>query len=342
MHILSRAPFALTAYGLPHSMGYIPTRTGDAHPKPLSVLEFMDLAVDLRLEGVEFPLLSRVPSFDGTVVSVAESNVDLASELKQRGLRLIADYGALLDQPLSHIEEYLELAARTGANVVRATLSHILCGDRRALPGGWLKQMDELVIRLRSILPTAERLGICIAVENHQDATTEDLLDLADRTGNSSSFGITLDAGNPLAVGQDPLEAAVALAHIIRHVHLKDYTMHFAPEGYRLVRCAAGDGVVDFPAILTAVRGNGHNVLPGIEVAAQATRTVPILESSWWAEFPQRDAQSLLPALALLWKHGRPAHEPYSSSWENGENSAVVASEELAIVRKSADYLRTL
>ncbi len=51
-------------------------------------------------------------------------------------------------------------------------------------------------------------------------------------------------------MGEDPVEAARASAPLIRHVHLKDYTIHFAPEGYRLVRCAAGDGVIDFPAIL--------------------------------------------------------------------------------------------
>src|SRR5206468_7323001 len=159
--------------------------------------------------------------------------------------------------------DYLKAAAAVGAKVVRSTLSGILCGDRRKLEGGWDARLAAVAQRLNEVLPCAEDLGMAIAMENHQDATTADLLSLAEMVGYSPAFGVTLDTGNPLAVGEEPVEAARRLAPIIRHVHLKDYTIHFAPEGYRLVRCAAGDGVIDFPAILDVVRRNGRDVTPG-------------------------------------------------------------------------------
>ena len=338
----TRIPIVLTAYGLPHSMGYLPTKQGIRRPKPLTVTDLMDLAQGLGLAGIEIPLLPLVPSFDGAQVEVAASHVDPGAEAARRGLTLIADYGALLDNDEQHVRDYLALAARSGVNVVRATLSHILCGDRRTLAGGWPDHFSALAARLNTVLPVAADLGICIAVENHQDATTEDLLELAERMGHSPAFGVTLDTGNPLAVGQDPVEAARSLAPIIRHVHLKDYTIHYAPEGYRLVRCAAGDGAIDFPAILEAVRANGHNVIPGIEVAAQATRTVPLLDPGWWDGYPPRDARGLVPALQVLWRKGRPAAEPYSSAWERGEDSEAVVAEELDVVRRSARYFHAL
>jgi hypothetical protein len=136
------------------------------------------------------------------------------------------------------------------------------------------------------------------------------------------------------------VEFTQRIAHIIRHVHLKDYTIHFAPEGYRLVRCAAGDGVIDFPAILKRVRANGHEVLPAIEVAAQATRTVPLLEADWWTHYPTEQATRLPAALRVLWKQGRPQQEPYSSAWERGANSPSVCDEEWNIVRRSALYFQ--
>jgi sugar phosphate isomerase/epimerase len=335
-----RIPYALTAYGLPYRMGYLATKAGVKYADPLTPIGLMDIADAEGLAGVEFPLLSLVPSFDGAVVRVSEAQMEAGAELKRRGLKLIADYGALLDNDAAHCRDYLGLAAKAGANVVRATLSHILCGDRRNFAGGWDAHLAALAERLRELLPFAEELGVCIAVENHQDATNEDLLELAERTGHSPAFGITLDTGNPLAVGQDPTEAARKLAPIIRHVHLKDYTIHFAPEGYRLARCAAGEGAIDFPAILAAVRSNGHAVLPGIEIAAQATRTIPVLDEGWWEEFPARNARELVPVLRLLWQKGRPADEPYSSAWERGEQSVVVAAEELDVVRRSVDYFR--
>jgi sugar phosphate isomerase/epimerase len=338
----SPIPFVLTAYGLPHVMGYLPTKGGETQPLPLGPVGLMEAAREMGLAGVEIPLARRVPSFDGKTVEVSDPEIDLREALEGRSLQVIADYGEVIEHPAEHLCEYLKTAAGVGAKVVRATLSNILCGDRRKLAGGWDSRLEEIAARLREVQPVAEDLGICLAVENHQDATTDDLLRLAEAVKFSPAFGITLDTGNPLAVGEGPVEEARRLAPIIRHLHLKDYTIHFAPEGYRLVRCAAGDGVVDFPAILEIVRANGHGVLPGIEIAAQATRTIPFLEDDWWACYPERPTTSLVAALRLLWEKGRPAEEPYSSAWERGEDSEAVSAEEWAIVRKSAEYFRTI
>lgn len=337
-----RLPYVVTAYGLPHVMGYLPTKSGEVHPSPLGAVGLMDAAREMGLAGVEIPLTTRVPSFDGKYVEVGGDGEDLGTALRERGLKVVADYGVILDHPAEHLCDYLRTSARVGAKVVRATLSNILCGDRRKLAGGWEARLQALATRLQDVLPVAEELGVCLAVENHQDATTDDLLWLAEASGNSPAFGITLDAGNPLAVGEEPVEAARRLGPLLHHLHLKDYTIHFAPEGYRLVRCAAGDGVVDFPAILEIARGNGHDLLPGIEIAAQATRTVPLLEPDWWDEYPPMPAKGLAAALGVLWAKGRPQHEPYSSAWERGANSVEVSAEEWAVVRQSVDYFRAL
>lgn len=334
-------PFALCAYSVPHLMGYLKTRDGELCPAPLTPLQLMDTAVELGLSGVEFPLSSLVPSFDGARIQTDEITYDVTRELATRGLRIVADYGAILDHDADHLRDYLTLAAGVGATTVRTVLSHLLCGDRRKLAGGWEAHRDALAARLREVLPHAESLGICIAVENHQDATSEDLLILAEQVKHSPSFGVTLDAGNPLAVCEDPVTFTKRIEHIIRHVHMKDYTIHFAPEGYRLVRCAAGDGVVDFPAILKIVRANGHEVLPAIEIAAQATRTIPFLEEDWWNHYPASQRAYLTGALRVLWAQGRPQAEPYSSAWERGEASPSVCAEEWDIVRRSALYFRT-
>jgi sugar phosphate isomerase/epimerase len=275
------------------------------------------------------------------VVELAASAHDLGSALRERNLRVVADYGIIVDTNAEDFRQYLRTAHRLGATVVRATLSNVLCGDRRTCAGGWPARLEACAARLREVLPTAEELGIAIAVENHQDATTDDLLRLADMAGNSSAFGITLDTGNPLAMAEDPVKSARQLAHLIRHVHLKDYTIHFAPEGYRLVRCAAGDGVIDFPAILEIVKANGHAVFPGIEIAAQATRTIPLLDRGWWSTYPPRDVIHLVGPLQILWSKGRPVDEPYSSAWERGANGEEVMAEEWNNLKRSIDYFGT-
>ena len=54
-------PFVLTAYSLPHHMGYLKTREGEANAAPLSVVDLMDAAAEWNLAGVLIPLTSRVP-----------------------------------------------------------------------------------------------------------------------------------------------------------------------------------------------------------------------------------------------------------------------------------------
>jgi 3-oxoisoapionate decarboxylase len=327
----SRIPFALTAYSMPHVMGYLPTRAGANHPSPLGPIELMDAAVEMGLSGVELPLPPPTLLPDE----------EFRDALESRGLRIIPDYMVLLETDSDTFRDFLRRSAELGAGVVRALLSKTLCGDRRSIEEGWEARLTAIGARLREVLPLAEDLGLAVAMENHQDATTEDLIRLGEMV-ESPAYGVTLDTGNPLSVGQEPVEAARRLAPIIRHVHLKDYTVHFAPEGYRLVRCAAGDGCVDFPAILSIVRGNGHGVLPGIEIAAQATRTIPVLEPGWWACYPSREASDFARALEVVWKHGRPQDEPYSSAWERGEEPAAVAAEEWAVLTKSVEYFRCL
>lgn len=327
-----RAKFVLTAYGMPHRMGYLPTRDGKPHPKPLTPIELMDAAVEMGLAGVEFPLRPiDLPHVEG-----------LRDALQSRGLAVVTDFMVLVDSDCEAFGQFLRGSARLGAKVTRALISTILCGDRRTIPGGWDARLSAVASRLREVLPLAEELGLCVAVENHQDATADDLVRLHEMSGSSPAYGIVFDTGNPLSVGEDPVNTARRIAPLVRHVHLKDYTIHFAPEGYRLARCAAGEGCIDFPAILQIVYDNGHQVNPGIEIAAQPARTIPLLEDGWWACYPPRHAHDFIDALRVLWKKGRPPHEPYSSAWERGENSDVVSTDEWELVKRSVAYFRKL
>jgi sugar phosphate isomerase/epimerase len=291
----------------------------------------MDRAVKLGTAGVELPL----PYPDVIPTDAFREALD------SRNLRFVADFMVLLGANADTFRDYLKRSASVGAKVVRAMISTSLCGDRRGIEEGWEARLQAVASRLKEVLPLAEDLGIAVAMENHQDAATEDFVRLAEMV-NSPAFGVTFDTGNPLSVGQDPVEAARKLAPWIRHVHLKDYTVHFAPEGYRLVRCAAGDGCVDFPAILKILKAAGRELLPGIEVAAQPTRTIPIFDPGWWECHEGRPAADFAKALAVVWEHGRPKDESYSSAWERGEASSVVAEEEWAVLKKSVEYFRCL
>jgi sugar phosphate isomerase/epimerase len=325
---------ALNAYGLPHVMGYLPTLAGEKYPAPLDALGVIETAASLNLAGVDIPVIGSLP------------RERMKDALEEHRLRIVAEGMILLNGEVADWRNYIETAAFVGAKTARAICSGLLCGDRRPLKvsGGWGEYRDRVAQRLREILPIAEAHGIALAIENHQDSTSDDLLWLYEKTGQSPAYGVCLDTGNPLAVGEGPVEFAGRVAPLIRHLHLKDYTIHFAPDGYRLVRCAAGTGCVDFRRILEiAYAESGYAaLLPGIEVAAQPTRTISLLEDSWWAEFPQEQARFLPEALRVLWSKGIPADAPYSSVWERGEDSAAVSAEEWRLVKESVHYFSQL
>ena len=333
---MTTIPTLLTAYGIPHTMGYLDAPDGTPNPAPLDPLAFLDTAKEMGFVGVEIPLLP----WRGNAKSLPLEQ--LKEELEARGLIIVPDFMALVNADVETFRQFLRDAAFLGAKTVRTMISNVLCGDRQQLEGGWEPRMEIMAAHLLEVLPVAEDLGIAIAVENHQDATSSDLLRLFDLTGRSSAFGVCLDAGNPLAVCEGPMEYARRVSPLVRHIHLKDYTIHYAPEGYHLVRCPAGTGAVDFPAILEMVSTNGYPITPGVEIAAQQTRTIEFLKECWWDYYPLEQHRYLVEALRVVWKHARPADEPYGSAWERGASSEAVIAEEWDVLRQSAEYFQSL
>jgi hypothetical protein len=100
--------------------------------------------------------------------------------------------------------------------------------------------------------------------------------------------------------------------------------------------------VIDFPRILEIVHATGPAVTLGIEIAAQATRTIPFLSREWWESFPARSATELIAPLQLLWSLAKSRREPYSSLWEQGADSTTVCADEWRTVVDSATYFASL
>jgi sugar phosphate isomerase/epimerase len=235
---------------------------------------------------------------------------------EDHGVRLVVAAGGMQAEPL---EAALRLAAVAGAPVVRCTLSNILCGDRRGFPGGWNAHLEQCAGILEQVVPLADRLQVALAMENHQDAGSEDLLNLC-RRFETRYLGITLDTGNPLAVMEGVVEFAERVAPYLRHAHLKDYRIYHAPNGFRLVRCSMGAGVIDFAALLRLFDAQEWPITRNLEQGALQARLIPMLEPSWWEEHAPRDARDLLPALTLAWSNLRPVEEEWRTPYELGDS----------------------
>jgi sugar phosphate isomerase/epimerase len=290
----------------------------------------MDIAVQHGLVGVELPMRGGLDTQRG--------RERLAQEAKERGLVILLAGGPANEGSLRDLVVAAREASGMEAPVVRTTLSNVLCGERAKAEGGWGLVLARARAAIESCLPMAKDLGVRIALENHQDAASSELIELCEET-DPEWVGVCLDTGNPLAVGEDPVEFARAVASHTMHVHLKDYRVHLAPNGLRLVRCAAGEGVIDFPAMLRELRTSRFPLTPGIEVAAQGERLIRIGERDWWEGLPGRTASEIAPVIGLALRHGRPESEEWRTLWERGASSEEVARDEIEVFERSVRCL---
>lgn len=322
-----RINVGLCVYGVSYTTGFVGRDTPRANPWPLSYLDLLDLAARLGLASVEVPRAMLPDSAPGTLEA-------LRTRAEELGLRLVVAGGRVSAEALT---QDMTFAQAVGAQVVRCTLSDVLCGDRRPVGGleGWRRLLAEAATILRKMAPVAEGMDLRLGIENHQDATSEDLVWLCEKVG-SPSVGVTLDTGNALAVTEDPVLFALhVLPHIV-NVHLKDYRVFRTPVGYRLVHCPIGAGVVDFEALFALLK-NRPEVCRNLEMAALTERHVRLLEDDYWEGYPPRDVRSVLPLLRL-WRE-REEHGEWRTPWETGDEDQLVAWEmdrlEESVVRLS-------
>ncbi len=125
------------------------------------------------------------------------------------------------------------------------------------------------------------------------------------------------------------------------HVHLKDYRVQFTDEGYRLVRCAIGDGAVPFKE-LVAVLGAHHDSLTAVlEPGALEARHIRFLKPDWWRGYAPMTAQSFAATLAAARRNRLPDDADYRTPWERNADHDLI-DYELAMIRRSAANMRAL
>jgi sugar phosphate isomerase/epimerase len=227
----------LSVYGTTFGMGIHPA---SGHPT-ITPRQLMDKAIAAGLEGVDLPV-SLMKSEDTTTGAHYAQERELFITLETEGY-----------DPVK-LASAIDLGVRLGAGTVRTMVGGAkLGGDRRPLAGRWQSFLQEVLAGLREASTIAERAGVNLAVENHQDLASEELLWLCEAI-RSPRFGITLDTGNPLATAEEPVDFARRVAPYVKNVHLKDYQVYMSNEGYRLDAVRSDRGLLTSRPYLESYR----------------------------------------------------------------------------------------
>jgi 3-oxoisoapionate decarboxylase len=301
----------LNPYGLTHTLGL------QGNPDGTGLEGFLEIAGEIGARVVEL----HQPWLDG---------VDVAA-LRLHGMVPVVSCGM---DPAGD-DAALECASALGARVVRMALTRVLQGDRHAVD--WPRLVDGVRARLARVAPRAAAAGVSVAIENHQDFTSAELMDLCEEAGEA--VGITLDTGNSFPVAEAPLDFARTVAPRVRHVHLKDYRVQFTDEGYRLVRCAIGDGAVPFGELVEIL---GRDLTASLEPGALEARHIRLFTEEWWRGYPQADARRLAAALRAARVNRLGEDEDYRTPWERGVRGDELIRYERDMMRSSAANMRAL
>jgi sugar phosphate isomerase/epimerase len=212
-------------------------------PRQLSTFQLFDLLVDLDLEGVHL---------DDGVLEHLDAGFLQEVGAAAREAELYLEYNFSMDRGgfgigLQHdLKAAIQTAGHLGADIVKVGMD--LRRPRPVAASRFhpkvIQQMEKVADLLTAAVPMAADIGIRLAVENHCDSFSEEILWLLDRV-DSPVVGACIDTVNGLHVTEDPMAAIERLTPRAFTNHFRDDRIEFQRWGFPLVGTAVGEGDID-------------------------------------------------------------------------------------------------
>ncbi len=225
--------------------------------------DFLRRAIELGVDGVSL----ETCFFESTDESYLKK---LKALIDQGNFEVVVAWGhpegleygeskAAVEEMLGHFKTCEIL----GASVLR------ICGSRPGPPQEPHQPlMDRIAQVMKEQIKKAEDKGIKLAMENHYDFTCDEMLNIFEQVG-SDYFGMTYDTGNALRIGDEPVKAVKKMAKYIFATHTKDIVPVYGadPQDWDFFSSVpVGDGIIDMPALVKTLIGEGYDGLFAIEL----------------------------------------------------------------------------
>jgi sugar phosphate isomerase/epimerase len=209
---------------------------------PLDLFDLVDktAAFDVKLFQIcDYPKIEAFPDGEVDRLHRAASSEGVALELGTRGVRP------------DHLRRYLALARELEVTLVRSMLN---TADHSPTS-------SEAVSMLRQIIPAYEQAGVTLALETYEQVPVATLVDIIEQV-SSPNLGICLDPGNCVAALELPTDTIARTAPYVRNLHVKDFafTRKDGWVGFTFAGCPLGEGLLDYDAMIGAVRPNERGI----------------------------------------------------------------------------------
>lgn len=152
----------------------------------------------------------------------------------------------------------------------------------------WQKWVGQTMDGIMAALPILEKHKFAMALENHKDWTLDEMLLLL-KNHSSEYLGACIDFGNNISLLDDPLAVVEKLAPYALTTHVKDMGVESYKDGFLLSEVALGEGYLDLPRMIAAVRAARPKTRFVLEMITRDPLQVPCLTEKYWATFPSRN-----------------------------------------------------
>lgn len=224
-------------------------------PRQLSTFELFELAVTLGLDGLHLDdgvLETLDPGFLNEVAAAAVEKglyleYNFSMDFGNRGIGIQHD-----------LHEAIQTARHIGADIVKVSMDLVRprpVAATRFHPD-IVAQMSSFAAQLQEAAKAASDAGVRIAVENHCDSFSEEILWLLDRV-DRPEVGACIDTVNALMVMEDPMQAIANLAPRAYTNHFRDDKIVFQRYGFKLTGAAVGEGDIDMRRAYALIREAG-------------------------------------------------------------------------------------
>ncbi|HEV3082074.1 MAG TPA: sugar phosphate isomerase/epimerase [Gemmataceae bacterium] len=226
-------------------------------------------------------------------------------------------------------------AKEAGAKVLRT----VLLGTRRyetfETAAAFRDWTDRAWHSLVSAEPIIAGHDMRLAIENHKDLRTEELLPLLKRL-SSQHVGLCVDLANSIALLEDPVAVVEAYAPWAFSTHMKDVAVLEYEDGFLLGEVPLGEGLLDLKKITAILRQARPEIHLNLEMITRDPLKVPCLTPRYWATFEKLPGRHLARTMSWVRKH-QPSQRPAPVNGLTQEQKLAV---EESNVQKSLAYAR--
>ena len=239
-------------------LGYHSITWGGVVGHPVGVTSVKDLfylangSMATAVSDIAAAGYAGIEMFDGNVAAYEDRPDELRDLLSTAGLELVSVYSGanfiyhdILPDELYRLQRAAELAATFGAHQL------VVGGGAKRSTGTPDRDYGALASALDEVTDIARAVGLTATYHPHLTTIVEGPDDI-ERLLLNSRIGFCPDTAHLAAGGGDPAALIRRYPDRIGHVHLKDVRLHplkFLP---------LGEGDLDLPGIVDAIRGTGY------------------------------------------------------------------------------------